>query len=95
MVLDIATPLGVLFLHPAVPSSPLLTGGISLACPSKTSTGTSLVFQWLVLHLSMQEVQVQSLIGELGSHMPCGQNQNIKQRQYCNKFNKDFKTGPH
>ena len=21
--------------------------------------------------------------------------QNIKQRQYCNKFNKDFKNGPH
>ena len=22
-------------------------------------------------------------------------NQNIKQKQYCNKFNKDFKNGPH
>ena len=22
-------------------------------------------------------------------------NQNIKQEQYCNKFNKDFKNGPH
>ena len=22
-------------------------------------------------------------------------NQNIKQKQYCNKFNKDFKIGPH
>ena len=22
-------------------------------------------------------------------------NQNIKQKQYCNKFNKDFKSGPH
>ena len=22
-------------------------------------------------------------------------NQNIKQKQYCDKFNKDFKTGPH
>ena len=21
--------------------------------------------------------------------------QNIKQKQYCNKFNKDFKNGPH
>ena len=40
----------------------------------------------------MQGVQVQSLIGELRSHMPCGQkNQNIKQKQYCNKFNKDLK----
>ena len=22
-------------------------------------------------------------------------NQNLKQKQYCNKFNKDFKNGPH
>ena len=22
-------------------------------------------------------------------------NRNIKQKQYCNKFNKDFKNGPH
>ena len=22
-------------------------------------------------------------------------NQNINQKQYCNKFNKDFKNGPH
>ena len=22
-------------------------------------------------------------------------NQNIKQKQYCNRFNKDFKNGPH
>ena len=28
--------------------------------------------------------------------MPCRQkNQNIKQKQYCNKFNKDLKNGPH
>ena len=30
------------------------------------------------------------------SHMPPGQkNQNIKEKQYCNKFNKDFKNGLH
>ena len=23
------------------------------------------------------------------------ENQNIKQKQYCNKFNEDFKNGPH
>ena len=41
----------------------------------------------------MQGVQVQSLVGELRSHMPCGQkNQNIKQKQCCNKVNKDFKN---
>ena len=28
--------------------------------------------------------------------MPCGQKtKNIKQKQYCNKFNKDFKNCPH
>ena len=37
----------------------------------------------------MQEVQVRSLVGELRSHIPCGKN--IKQKQYCNKFNKDLK----
>ena len=39
--------------------------------------------------------------GDMGSipdwrakiHLP--ENQNLKQKQYCNKFNKDFKNGPH
>ena len=54
------------------------------------STGASLVVQWLRLHLPLQGVQVQSLVRELRSHMPC-ENENINQNQYCNKFNKDFK----
>ena len=62
--------------------------------------GTSLVFQWLRFHLLMLGVWVRSLHRELGSHVPCGQKknktkQNIKQKQYCNKFNKDFKNDPH
>ena len=28
-------------------------------------------------------------------HALCTKTQNIKQRQYYNKFNKDFKNGPH
>ena len=38
-----------------------------------------------------------SLIPDPGlrSHMPWGQNQNVKQKQYCNTFNKDFKDGPY
>ena len=28
-------------------------------------------------------------------HAAGPKNQNIKQKQYCNKFSKDFKTGPH
>ena len=41
----------------------------------------------------MQWVQFPSLVGEQRSHLPLGQKkQNIKnQKQYCNKFNKDFK----
>ena len=43
-----------------------------------------------------KRVWVRSLVGELRSHMPHGQkNQNIKQKQYCNKFNKDFKNCLH
>ena len=28
-------------------------------------------------------------------HASQPKNQNIKQKQYCNRFNKDFKSGPH
>ena len=59
--------------------------------------GTSLTVQWLGLCLPMQGLRVRSLVGELGSHMPRGQKtkQNIEEKQYCNRFNKDFKNGPH
>ena len=41
-------------------------------------------------------VQVGYLIGELGFHVPPGQKHQImKQKQNCNKFNNDFKNGPH
>ena len=43
----------------------------------------------------MKGVHVSSLAGELRPDMPWGQNQNIKQKQYCNKFNKDFTNGSH
>ena len=36
------------------------------------SAGTSLVVQWLRIHLPMQGTQVQSLVWELRSHMPRG-----------------------
>ena len=59
------------------------------------SPGTSLEVQWLRLRLPMQGVQVRSLVGELRSHVPHSQKTKTKQKQYCNKFNKDFKNGPH
>ena len=38
-----------------------------------------------------------SILGQ-GDKIPYAswpKNQNIKQKQYCNKFNKDFKNSPH
>ena len=34
------------------------------------NSGTSLVVQWLRIHLAMQGTKVQSLVEELRSHMP-------------------------
>ena len=61
-------------------------------CFKMRDPGTSLAVQRLRLHLPMQGVRVQSLVRELRSHMPWGQK---KRHKYCNKFNKDFKNGPH
>ena len=56
----------------------------------------SLVVQWLRLRLSMRTVQVQSLgWGAKIPHASWPKNHNMKQKQYCNKFNKDFRNGPH
>ena len=53
-----------------------------------------LVVQWIRLHLPMQGVWVRSLVRKLRFHMPRDpKNQMIKQKQYCNKFNKDVKNG--
>ena len=51
-----------------------------------------LVVQWLILCLLMQGVWAWFPVGELRSHRPHGQKIKIKQKQYGNKFNKDFKT---
>ena len=41
--------------------------------------------------LPMQRVPVRFLVRELRSHIPCGQKtKHTEQKQYCNKFNKDF-----
>ena len=54
------------------------------------------VVQWLRLCLPMQGVRVWSLLGKLdptclGAKIK--KKQDIKQKDYCNKFNKDFKNG--
>ena len=46
----------------------------------------------------MQGMWVQLLVGtELISHMSCSLKKkgHKQQKQYCNKFNKDFKNGPY
>ena len=62
--------------------------------PRKIPSGTSLMVQWLRLCLLIQGVRVRSLTQDLRSHIGAS-NQNIKQKQYCNKFSKNFKNGPH
>ena len=49
---------------------------------------------WLKFRLPVR-VWVWSLVRQLRSHMTCGQKPKPKQKQYCNKFNKDFKNSPH
>ena len=59
---------------------------------SKLFGGTSLAVQWLRLCLPMHGVRV-SIPGQ-GAKIPHAsppRNQNIKQKQYCNKCNKDLK----
>ena len=59
-----------------------------------------MLVQWLRLRLPMLGVQVQYLVRELTSHMPGvgdggAKNENIKQKQYCCEFNKDFTNDPY
>ena len=58
--------------------------------------GTSLMVQWLRFHLPMQRMWVRSLIRSKDpTCCEAKNNQDIKQKKYCNKFNKDFKNGPY
>ena len=58
--------------------------------------GTFTAVQWLRLHLPMQGVRAQSQVRGPGiPRASWPKNQSIKQKQYCNKFNKDFKNVPH
>ena len=55
--------------------------------------GASLMIQWLRPRLPTWGLRVPSLVGEPRSHIPRGQKQNTKQKQYYNNFSKDFKNG--
>lgn len=45
----------------------------------------------VTFHLSMQRLCVPSLLRELRSHMPSQKSKTMKQKQCCNKLNKDLK----
>jgi len=63
---------------------------------TKHVSRTSLAVQWLRLRLPMQGVCVQSLVQEDKTpHSSWPNNQNIKEKQYSNKFSKDLKNGAH
>ena len=40
-------------------------------CLQSAPEGAFLVVQWLTIHLAKQKMQVQPLVWELRSHMPC------------------------
>ena len=74
----------------------LLQSSYRILNKSDSFTGSSLVVQWLKTSLSIAGGA--GLISGRGAKIPHAswpKNQNIKQKQYCNKFNKDFKNGPH
>lgn len=61
----------------------------------KNNQETALAVQWL--RLPSRARGKGSIPGWRAKipHGSCPKNQNIKQKQYCNKFNKDFKRCPH
>ena len=61
----------------------------------KIKRRTSMVVQWLRLSLPMQRVRGQSLVRELGSHMPHSQRTRTQNKRYCDKFNKNLRNDPH
>ena len=62
----------------------------------KSFLGISLPVQWLRLCLPMEGgVGVIICQGVKIPHTSQPKNENIKQKQYCNKFNKYFKNGSH
>ena len=49
---------------------------------------------WLRYHLPKQGYGFDPWLGKI-SYASWSKNQNIKHKQYCNKFNKDIKKGSH
>ena len=61
----------------------------------KVNSGTSLVVHQLRPRLPMQAVQFHLWSGSQGpTWLAAEEPKHKKQKQYCNKFNKDFKNSP-
>ena len=61
----------------------------------KNFQGTSLVVKWLrLLYLPMQGGRFNPWSGNYTQHVSWPKNHNRKQKQYYNKFNKEFKISP-
>ena len=57
--------------------------------------GTCLVVQWLASPSNAVDASLISGWGAKISHASQPKKQNLKQKEYCNRFNKDVKNGPH
>ena len=55
-----------------LPSVATWTDLLDIMLSEISQTGTSLVVQWLGIHLPMEGMWVQSLVGDLRYHMPWG-----------------------
>ena len=59
----------------------IANGLCGLLCRNYFSDGTSLVVQWLRIHLPMQRTWIQYLVRELRSHMMQGNQVHIPQQE--------------
>ena len=86
-------------MRPRIPPLPVCVWVCFPYATKVLSEGTFLVVLWLRFCLLVQGMWVQSLVRELRFHISCAAprkiKQNIRQKQCCNKFHKDFKSGLH
>ena len=64
----------------------------ALQWTQESALGTSLVAQRLKRGVPLQGAQVQSLVGELRSHMPCGVAKNLKKKKKNNNPKTKYKN---
>ena len=77
------------------PSSPLNMGWCPGNIPSSPMVGTSPFSAEAVGLIPALRTKIPHVSWPKQTNKQTKKPQNIKQKQYCNKFNKDFKNGPH